>query len=130
MAALEHEIAQFLALNSLGVIGTDLFYGGLPDSPDSCITVLSPTGSGSVHASATVQYVSILLRGTDYTTVGALADLVYLMVHNVENLLNGVVGAAHVVGFSKAERIPMFVGRDPQGRCLWSISTAMNVSVV
>lgn len=130
MAILLNDIALYLAANAVGTIGTNLFWGSLPDSPDSCVSLIQSTGSGSVHAPSVIRIVSTLVRGKDYTATGALANQIYSLFHNKLNMLTGVVGTTHAVGFSRMEQLPMHIGKDPQSRHVWSLTSQMNISVL
>lgn len=70
------DIAQFLNDNSsLGIVlGTDLFFGRLPDQPDNCVGVFDNPGDPPMLTldKATSNYfyssVSVRVRDSDYTT--------------------------------------------------------------
>lgn len=130
MATLEHEIAIFLDNSNFGTLGVDLFYGTIPNEPLNCVAVLSPTGVGSVYSVSTLQNITILVRAKSYESSESIADLIYAAVHNQENILSGVASATHIIGFCRVERVPMFLGRDLQGCCVWSLNLGLNVNVL
>lgn len=127
-ASLLNDISLYLESNSIGVIGTNLFYGNMPDSPDSCTCVLSASGSVTIHSNATVVIVSVLIRGKDYSLTYDLSRAVYDLLHNKQNLLSGVTGVNHIIGFSRMDRAPLHIGKDPQSRHLWSLAAEMNTT--
>lgn len=74
------DLAEYCAEEGLGVIGEDLFYSFLPDSPDNCIAIFD-TGGWSKdpdlpREDPTFQFV---FRGTDYDSVQTLVEKVRVL---------------------------------------------------
>lgn len=96
--ATRDEIADFLEDASVGVVGTTIFKGQMPATPDTCVAIIEYPGREPEHHFASngiaVEYprVQIRCRGAqqDYATPAALAQTAYRAMAAVANtLLNG-----------------------------------------
>lgn len=45
MAGILESVGDYLVTNSLGALGTDLFLGTLPESPDTCVAIYENSGT-------------------------------------------------------------------------------------
>jgi hypothetical protein len=53
MATILESVGDYLVTNSLGTLGTDLFLGTLPDSPDECVAVYENAGTSPAFTMGT-----------------------------------------------------------------------------
>lgn len=106
------DIATLLA-DTLGTLGTDIFYSNQPDSPDSCITVLDTGGLESdrylPHAEVTFQ---VIVRNVHYDTAETKANSIVDILHKKKHSTIG--GEYHYYIFLLTE--PVSLGRDEKGR--------------
>jgi len=96
--ATRDEIADFLEDASVGVVGTTIFKGQMPGTPDACVAVIETAGRAPEHTFGSsgieTEYprVQIRCRGAknDYATPAATAQTAYVAMAAVANqLLNG-----------------------------------------
>jgi len=127
MAILIKEITLFLESQSLGVLGTDLFYGQLTSSPDNQIGVLDSGGQPNNQSDVAVSIITILIRNISFDLGMAKVLLIQTALHNKINVLSGVVGTVHSAGFSYLPRLPIYMGVDESGRHIWSIECFVHV---
>ena len=127
MAALINEIALFLLSQSLGTLGTDLFYGQLTSTPNNQIAVIDSGGQPNNQSNVSISIITILLRNSTFDSGLAKVLLLQSALHNKTNLLSGVAGTSHAVGFSSLQRLPLYMDVDETGRHLWSIECILNV---
>ena len=118
------EVATFLAAASpspsLGTVGTTIFKGQSPDSPDTCIIVYEYGGFAPQHTfgsdhTITRPRVQIVCRGAadDYEAPRTTAKSVYQKMHFSKSTLSSV-------SYLRAEAVsePFPLDRDENGRWL------------
>jgi hypothetical protein len=121
MSILINDVADYLEDQNVGTVGTDIFCGYLPDSPDTCITILDTGGpqpdSYLPTRSPTFQ---VFIRAVDYPTGKAKLDLVRSKLHQNANvsLVNGETYFYFILAISEGGH----VGRDDVGRDNFSIN--------
>jgi hypothetical protein len=118
------DITDYLSSGGVGTVGTNLFKGFLPESPDAATVVYETGGSAPVHAmnplagQAVVELpsVQVVCRDVAYEYATARATA-----HSVFKLLSGlptrsINGTAYKWG--AARQSPFLMGRDEAGRVL------------
>jgi predicted sugar kinase len=91
--ATRDEIADFLEDAGVGTVGTTIFKGQMPGTPDACVAVIETPGREPVHtfgsAGIAIEYprVQIRCRGaaSDYATPAAQAQTAYVALAAVAN---------------------------------------------
>lgn len=113
------DIAEYLEDQSKGTVGTNLFYGNHPDSPDNSICVQQSAGLGLDPVSDFEQVgITILVRNTVYATGRDLANAILKLLHKLTNttmetrLYHRIDGQGSVAP----------LGTDEKNRCLFSTS--------
>jgi len=94
MANLLDDIGAYLVTQSIGTLGSDLFLGWLPDTPDTCVAVIEGIGDealetlGSTSSTNMEQpALQIICRGApdDYNTPRIKAEAVKAALQDVAN---------------------------------------------
>lgn len=121
------QVAKYLQDTlSLGTLGTDIFIGYLPDSPDSAIAVMDTGGlEPDVHIPTKKPTFQVFIRDVNYDDGKAVLDAVRSGLHNKfpGNSTTGllVAGGTSIMNmFAMAEG--GHIGRDEVGRDLFSIN--------
>lgn len=111
---------------SLGTLGTNLFVGYLPSSPDACIAVLDTGGlAPDVDVPTKSPTFQVFIRATNYDNGKAVLDTIRAGLHNKfpSNSTTGILvsGGTPILNmFAIAEG--GHLGRDEVGRDLFSIN--------
>ena len=118
------DVCDYLSSGGIGTVGTDLFKGFAPDSPNACTIVYETGGQAPVHAmnpaagAAVVEMprVQVVCRATayDYSTARSKA-------HSVFKLLDGLpTRSINSIDYlwGAAVQSPFLMGRDKSGRVL------------
>jgi hypothetical protein len=126
MATILEAIGDYLVTNSYGTLGTNIFLGTLPETPDACVAVYENAGSPPAFTMGTggivIDYpmLQIICRAEreDYPTARDKAE-------NIRNTLASVV-AITVSGINIMRIEPMgsvnLLGVDPKYRPLVSVN--------
>src|ERR1051325_6921886 len=122
------EIGAYLQSLSLGTVGTDLFLGSTPDSPDACVTVREYGGEAPEFTlGPSVAYeqprIQIVCRAgvADYAAARTKAEAIYRAL----NVAEATLSATHYLRIEPLQS-PFPIGRDENNR--WEI--AFNCSVM
>lgn len=84
------DVAAYLATQGLGTVGTNIFAGFLPDSPNTCIAVSQRGGYAPIQPQSIERpALHVLIRGADHTTAETLANSVYTTLHRAWELTLG-----------------------------------------
>lgn len=84
------DIATILASAGVGTVGTDIFYGSMPPSPDNCVCIYQYAGSPSLAEGIDRPGVQVRIRNTSYANASSKATDVHDALHTYANtLLNG-----------------------------------------
>ena len=122
------DIGQYLQSNAVGIVGTDIFYGYLPNSPDDCIVLFEYAGEPSeyAHDGSSVEKpgLQVRVRNVSYSSGRSKID----QIKNVLNLItNRVVGETFYLSII-ANQSPIGLGRDTQGRSEFVINFSIKKS--
>ena len=112
---LAKEIADYLAANGLGTVGTNVFALQLPSAPDTCLAVY-PTGGG--RADSKLGYdnptIQVRTRSSNPLTAFENAAQAYNLLHGLRRVtLSGGSYLVHCTGIQSA---PVYIGRDERKR--------------
>lgn len=113
------DIGEYLQTLGRATVGTDLFIGFLPDTPDDCIVVRATQGlPPNVIVDLEQPGFQIMLRNTDHDTGWAAADTIRTDLHQLTHTtVNGIV-------YKRIDAVGSvtYIGRDEKERTLWSIN--------
>lgn len=117
MRPVSQDVAEYLAANSHGVIGTDLFIAVEPDAPDNVITIYDTGGMADAQSGAAFieePTIQVRARNKDYRDGWEkITDIVRALTGDTKVEVNGA--GANYVGFW-IQSGPMVVGRDDNQR--------------
>lgn len=115
------QVAQALSNAGLGTIGTNIFLGNLPETPDNAILVLNTGGyQPSVDIPNKRPTFQVLIRNTDYEAGENNLSTVRSTLHQHRNavLVTGQTYFYYIYAVSEGGNI----GRDENGRDMFSIN--------
>lgn len=85
------DIAIYLEAQSFGTVGTDIFYGFLPDNPAHAIAVYDTSGRPSELHEIDQPNFQITVRDASYATAASTIESIQALLQNLTNtILNGV----------------------------------------
>lgn len=114
------EIAAYLATQSVGTVGTNIFIGIIPDSPDNCVALFEYGGSAPDLVGTYVERpnLQVRVRNTSYSTGRAKCASVITALHTLgETTLSGTRYL-----WVAAKQSPISLGVDAKERYEWSIN--------
>lgn len=116
---LADDIAQYINDNAIGVLGTNLFEGNLPDTPDNAIVVIETGGTQPDRdlplRSPTFQ---VYIRNVSYSSGRTKLEAVRALLHQLSNKTIGGTYFYYILAISEGGH----VGRDDNSRDLFSIN--------
>lgn len=117
-----NDIAAQLATAGLGTVGTDIFIGRMPETPDECIAVRQAGGDPpAIEWNGEYPVVQVHVRSTTINAAEALANDVYLALHKLTNTTIN----SHLYIYVKANHTPAQTHIDEEDRSHW----VMNFSI-
>jgi len=126
MATILESIGDYLVTNSHGALGTSIFLGTLPESPDACVAVYENSGSSPAFTMGAggirIDYpmIQIICRAgrEDYPTARDKADTIRILLASVvETSISGV----HIMRIEPMGSVNQ-LGVDPKYRPLISVN--------
>lgn len=121
MARLIDDLGTYLQTQGIGTLGTDLFQGHLPSSPDNCVAVFE-TGGSQPNKDLPLNHPSfqVIVRNKSYATGRDKLESVRTALHRKFNtsLVSGQTFAYYILATSEGGHI----GRDESGRDEFSIN--------
>jgi hypothetical protein len=113
MANILDDLASKLQTAGKGTVGTNIFKGEMPDTPDNCVA-LYETGGYPPEIVATIDYPTfqVRTRNTDYSTGRAKAQEISDVLHG---LTETTLGTTHYL-LIRAMQAPASIGRDEKKR--------------
>ena len=126
MATILESVGDYLVTNSQGTLGTDLFLGTLPESPDACVAVYENSGTPPSFTMGTggivIDYpmLQIICRAgrEDYPTARDKAESIRVLLASV---LEQTVSGVHIMRIEPMGSVNM-LGVDPKYRPLISVN--------
>jgi len=84
------DIAIYLEAQAIGTVGTDIFYGFLPDDPSNAIAVYDTSGRPSELHDIEQPNFQITVRNTSYVNASSTIDSIQAVLQNLTNTtING-----------------------------------------
>lgn len=127
---LSKQIALYLQSQSLGTVGTDLFYGFLPPSPDTLTTIFD-TGGEQGMMKLGYDYPTIQVR-TRAAQGAASVETAYNRLAAIYNVLHGLHGitltdGTLVVDSTGLQSAPITIGKDEETRAEFTLNFRLNI---
>ena len=124
MANLLVDLGGYIDTNFASLtLGTNFFYGFLPESPDNAVAIYENSGVSSIFTQGTVNTPAIerpqlqfLVRNTSYETGIALANSLYLFITAIANQTINSTRYLRVVAISN----PSVIERDQSKRIIFT----------
>ena len=105
------------------VLGTNLFLGRLPDTPDTCVAVIETAGQSAVDAMGgstlpayTRPRAQVLERAVSYSDASALAEDIFKQIQKIDNESLSGVRYLRANGMQS----PFYLERDMEERAVFS----------
>ena len=105
------------------VLGTNLFLGRLPDTPDICVAVIETAGQSAVDAMGgstlpayTRPRAQVLVRAVSYSDASALAEDIFKQIQKIDNESLSGVRYLRASGMQS----PFYLERDMEERAVFS----------
>lgn len=126
MATILESVGDYLVTNSQGTLGTDLFLGTLPESPDACVAVYENSGTPPSFTMGTggivIDYpmLQIICRAgrEDYPTARDKAESIRNLLASV---LESTISGIHIMRIEPMGSVNP-LGVDPKYRPLVSVN--------
>jgi len=126
MATILESVGDYLVTNSQGTLGTDLFLGTLPESPDACVAVYENSGTPPSFTMGTggivIDYpmLQIICRAgrEDYPTARDKAESIRNLLASV---LESTISGVHIMRIEPMGSVNP-LGVDPKYRPLVSVN--------
>jgi len=114
-----NDIAIYLQANGIGTIGTDIFLGYQPESPNNSIT-LYETGGYALDLAGFLRYptLQIMVRNTSYSAARTKIDSIIALMHRTVNTTINSTRYCSIYTTSDATSL----GKDDQNRSLLSVN--------
>lgn len=110
---LPKDIAEYLEDQAIGTVGTNIFVGHMPDSPDVCIAVYPYAGEPApVEWEGEFPRVQIRVRDDDYATGWATSYAIFEALHQ----LTETTIETELYHYIEALGSPEQIGRDNKNR--------------
>ena len=126
MATILESVGDYLVTNTLGTLGTNLFLGTLPESPDACVAVYENSGTPPSFTMGTggivIDYpmLQIICRAgrEDYPTARDKAESIRNLLASV---LESTISGVHIMRIEPMGSVNP-LGVDPKYRPLVSVN--------
>jgi hypothetical protein len=126
MATILESVGDYLVSNSQGTLGTDLFLGTLPESPDACVAVYENSGTPPSFTMGTggivIDYpmLQVICRAgrEDYPTARDKAESIRNLLASV---LESTISGVHIMRIEPMGSVNP-LGVDPKYRPLVSVN--------
>ena len=124
MASILVDLGGYIDTNFAGLtLGTNLFYGMMPEAPDNCVALFENGGVSPVFTQGSTKTIKIerpqfqfLVRNTSYETGTALANSIYVFLTQVVNQSINGTQYLRVVAMSN----PSVIERDSNKRVIFT----------
>lgn len=110
------DIGSILQSAGVGTVGTDIFLGKLPATPDNCVAVFEYAGEPpDLHWNGEYPGLQILVRNKNYDTGRQKIEQVKNILHGMaETVINN-----HRYLLIRANQSPFLLERDENGRAIF-----------
>lgn len=110
------EIGAYLAANSIGTVGTTIFYGQMPETPDDCVTLFEYAGEPPEDTHDAQHYekpgLQVLVRDTSYSDARTKIASISALLHTLAN--TSLTGTKYL--YIRAVQSPFVLERDSSNR--------------
>lgn len=110
------DIGAYLAAHSIGTVGTNLFLGDMPETPDICVALYEYAGEPpeAAHDSQVLEYpgLQVRVRGTSYSAVKTAIENIQ---SHLFPLANTTLSGSRYLYFRPVQS-PFSMGRDSSKR--------------
>jgi len=134
--ATPHELAAKLAVLGLGTVGTDIFVGYMPASPDECCAVYEYGGAAPTFGFGTpglfyeAPAVQVVFRGprpgpgvtTAYSGPRTKVEAAYQGLAAVETTTLAGGGTSGFYHYIRPQQAPLMIGHDDEKRALIAVN--------
>jgi hypothetical protein len=104
------EIGAYLATQNVGTVGTDIFFGLMPDQPDNCMALFEYAGSPpDLHWNGEYPGLQVRVRNKSYEAMTALHGLHEQTLSGTRYLLIKARGSPEVLKRDNNNRVELFV---------------------
>jgi hypothetical protein len=115
------DIAEYMETNSIGTLGTDLFYSYLPDTDNG--TVIAVLDTGGVKPDIDIKDLKnptfqVMVRTNDYSTGKTKVDAIRALLHNVYET---AIGSYHFLSINLISE-GGHLGRNERGQDEFSLN--------
>lgn len=84
------DIAAYLQTQAIGTVGTNIFYGYLPDAPDNAIAIYDTAGRPSQIHEIDRPNFQVVVRNTSYSSAATTIQSIQALLQNITNTtING-----------------------------------------
>lgn len=119
------EIITELETQSIGIIGTDLFRGFLPDEPNDAMMVISTGGEKpSTYLPIRNRSVQVTVRGASYEWAENKINEIYIALHKLTQ-----IGTLDVMQVSALQE-PTNIGKDDSKRTIFTCNFIVKTRTV
>jgi hypothetical protein len=123
MGLVAYDIATLIAEAELSwsAVGTDVFIGNLPDTPDDCCKVSPTTGRPpTLTTEMEIPGIQVIIRDTVFADAYKGANNLYKYMH--QKCLPEITGTTRNIYFIEVTGAPIYLGQDQKQRHLFSIN--------
>jgi len=120
---LDH-ISTYLASLGIATVGTDLFLGTMPDTPDTCTALHEYAGPAPNYTHGDLlpfeehPRLQVMTRSATYTTARNKAEAIYRALGGVSNLLLSGCTYYRIMPLQQ----PGFIGKDQNARTQFTVN--------
>jgi len=119
MVLLLGDIGGYLFAQGIGMVGTDIFYGFMPDTPDNCIALFEYAGSPpDLHWDGEYPGLQVRVRNKSYA---AGREKIEQAKNTLHGLTEQTLGTTRYL-LIKAKQSPESLGRDANNRTEWVVN--------
>ena len=119
------DVADVLSSGGVGTVGTSLFKGALPSTPDAVVALFETGGPGPIHAMAKGPGTALVERPHVQVLVrDARADAAKKTAQDANELLDALERTINGVKYLSVYAIqaPFFLTRDETGRVVYAVN--------
>ena len=116
---LASDIAEYLEDQTLGTVGTDMFFGYMPPTPNACIVTIAEGGRPRDQVQIDIERGMLRIDVRDVEYVDAEATI-YAISTTLHELTNATIEGVKYYYISSQQSAPTNAGRDNNGRVILS----------
>lgn len=132
MSNAAHDVAAHLAAQSVGALGSTIFYGTLPPTPDTGLVVRNGASAPSDYIVSRSSGPTLERRGVQVWARGSTEDAAHDLAYAAYDALKGLRGGASMNGSAygsvTVDQVPFGVGRDELGRYEYALNVTLTLT--